>query len=320
MKKFPQIALVLLVLFSNFSFGQDKKQTHIKTNLKVNNPTLAAKKTLYNSEMLLMYIKTLSSDKFEGRKTGTDGNKKAQDYIISQFKSLNVKPFGSKFRHDFQFKQRDVIYNATNILGIVKGTEFPNAYIVLSAHFDHLGMSEDGEIYNGADDDASGVAALFAFAELLKKNPPKHSVILAAFDAEEMGLQGAKYFVGKMKTSNIVANLNMDMISRSSKNELYVVGSRYTKGLKTLIENFKNPTDTKLLVGHDGSDNKEDWTFASDHGPFHRADFPFLYFGNEDHAAYHKPTDDFEYITPEFYKNSVSIIYALFKDLDSKGL
>lgn len=320
MKNFPQIALVLLVLFSNFSCGQDKKQTHIKTNLKVNNPTLAAKKTLYNSEMLLMYIKTLSSDKFEGRKTGTDGNKKAQDYIISQFKSLNVKPFGSKFRHDFQFKQRDVIYNATNILGIVKGTEFPNTYIVLSAHFDHLGISEDGEIYNGADDDASGVAALFAFAELLKKNPPKHSVILAAFDAEEMGLQGAKYFVGKMKTSNIVANLNMDMISRSSKNELYVVGSRYTKGLKTLIENFKNPTDTKLLVGHDGSDNKEDWTFASDHGPFHSADFPFLYFGNEDHAAYHKPTDDFEYITPEFYKNSVSIIYALFKDLDSKGL
>ena len=101
---------------------------------------------------------------------------------------------------------------------------------------------------------------------------------------------------------------------------MYVVGSRYNKGLKAIIEEFINPTDTKLLVGHDGTDGKQDWTFSSDHGPFHRAKIPFLYFGNEDHAAYHKPTDDFKDITPKFYKNAVSIIISVFRDLDAKGL
>lgn len=318
MKNFLQIITVFSVLISTLSCGQNNKQANLEKEIKSEMQTEAAT-TLYDSEMLLKNIETLSSDKFEGRKTGTEGNKKAQEYIISQLEKLDVKPFGDKFKHDFQFTRRDIAYQATNILGVVKGLEFPEKYIVISAHYDHLGTSEDGKIYNGADDDASGVAALFAFAELLK-NPPKHTVILAAFDAEEMGLQGAKYFVSKMKEVNIVANLNMDMISRSSKNELYVVGSRYTEGLKTVISEFKNPTETKLLVGHDGSDGKQDWTFSSDHGPFHSANIPFLYFGNEDHAAYHKPTDDFEDITPEFYKNSVSIIHAVFRDLDTKGL
>ncbi|MBT8244922.1 MAG: M20/M25/M40 family metallo-hydrolase [Winogradskyella sp.] len=181
-----------------------------------------AEATLYDDEALMKHIKTLSSDKFEGRKTGTEGNKKAQDYIVSQFKSLNVKPFDSKFKHNFEFARRDKTFDATNILGFVKGVEFSDKYIVVSAHYDHLGK-QDGKIYNGADDDASGVAALFAFAEMLKKNPPKHSIVLAAFDAEELSLQGAKYFVDKIKDVNIVANINMDMISRSSKNELYVV-------------------------------------------------------------------------------------------------
>ncbi|MBT8243659.1 MAG: M28 family peptidase, partial [Winogradskyella sp.] len=108
--------------------------------------------------------------------------------------------------------------------------------------------------------------------------------------------------------------------SSCGRNENLVVGSRYTEKLESLISDFKNPTETKLLVGHDGTDGKPDWTFSSDHGPFHKAEIPFLYFGNEDHASYHKPTDDFEYITPEFYKNAVRIIYQVLRDLDAKGL
>ncbi|MFD1062757.1 M20/M25/M40 family metallo-hydrolase [Winogradskyella litorisediminis] len=319
MKNFIQILVVCFTFVFVQSCGQNKKEDKVKDKVTSEKSTNVAT-TSYDSDVLLKHIKTLSSDKFEGRKTGTEGNKKAQDYIVTQFKSLEIKPFGSDYKHNFQFKRKAKTFDATNVLAMVEGTEHPKTYIVISAHYDHLGMSKDGKIYNGADDDASGVAALFAFAEMLKANPPKHSVILAAFDAEEMGLQGAKYFVDKMKDTNIIANINMDMISRSSKNELYAVGSRYTEGLKTLISEFKNPTETKLLVGHDGADGKEDWTFASDHGPFHRAEIPFLYFGNEDHAAYHKPTDDFEDITPEFYKNSVTIIHAVFRDLDAKGL
>lgn len=278
------------------------------------------KTTFYDEAMLLKHVKTLSSDEFEGRKTGEKGNEKGRNYIIKQFEALNAKPFGSNYEHKFSFKRGDKEYQGKNVLAKIEGTEFPKSYIVISAHHDHLGISKDGNVYNGADDDASGVSALFAFAEYLEKNPPKHSIILAAFDAEEMGLQGAKYFVEKMKNENIVVNINMDMISRSANNEIYAVGARYNNALQNILSNFENPTSTKLLQGHDGTDSKQDWTFASDHGPFHNAKIPFLYFGNEDHDGYHKPTDDFEAITPQFYKNTVKIIISIVKDIDAKGL
>ena len=260
----------------------------------------------------------MSSDEFEGRGTGTQGAEKARHYITEQFQKLDIKPFSS-YEQNFKFKRGNDSVAAVNILAKINGTVYPEKHIVVSAHYDHLGI-RNGKIFNGADDDASGVSALVALGEILKKNPPKHSVILAAFDAEEMGLQGAKYFVDNTEGNNIVLNLNLDMISRSSKNELYVVGSRYTDFLKTAISNFKNPTETKLLVGHDGTDGKMDWTYSSDHAPFHKEGIPFLYFGNEDHKDYHKPSDDFSEITPEFYQNAVTIILSLFQDLDASEL
>ncbi len=211
----------------------------------------------------------------------------------------------------------------TNVLSLIKGTEFPNSYMVISAHYDHLGIrKEAGQedfIYNGADDDASGTSALFSFAEYLKKNPPRHSVILAAFDSEELGLKGSKYFVDNsiIPLESIMVNLNMDMISRNTKNELYVVGTRYNETLKALISNFKASGKVKLLTGHDGGDGKQNWTGSSDHGSFHNKKIPFLYFGVEDHKDYHKATDHYENIHPEFYKNAVSNIISVFNKIDA---
>ena len=276
--------------------------------------------SLYDDEKLLEHIKTLSSDEFEGRKTGEKGNKKGQNYIIEQFKSLNVQPFfDGNYQQSFSFERRGKIYKGANILGLVRGSEFPEKYIVVSAHHDHLGII-NGNVFNGADDDASGVAALFSFAEYLKKNPPRHSVILAAFDAEELNLEGSRFFVVQFKNKDVVLNMNMDMISRSAKGELYMVGSRYNDKLRTIVSKFENPTTSKLLIGHDGTDKKQDWTYASDHAPFHGAKIPFLYFGNEDHEDYHSPNDDFEFITPDFYKNSVTMILSIFKLIDDTGL
>ena len=278
-----------------------------------------AQKNTFNEDKLLERLEVLSSDKFEGRRTGEKGNDQARAYIINEFKNIGITGFNGSYEHSFDFEIRAGKFNAKNILAFIKGTEFPKKHIVISAHHDHLGKSGD-KIYNGADDDASGVSALLAFAEYFMQNQPKHSVILAAFDAEELGLRGSKYFVDKMKDYDIVVNINMDMISRSAKNELYVVGTRYNKILEEVVTSFKNPTDTKLLIGHDGTDGKQNWTYTSDHGPFHRSKIPFLYFGNEDHAAYHKTTDEFTDVTPNFYKKAVKIIISLFKDLDLKGL
>ena len=168
-------------------------------------------------------------------------------------------------------------YNGVNVLAEIKGTTTPEKYVVISAHYDHLGI-RNNIVYNGADDNASGVSALIAFAEYLSKNPPKHSVIFAAFDAEELGLNGAKHFVSTINKSKVILNINMDMISRSKKNELYVSGARYHKPLKNILDSYENPTSTTLIQGHDGTDGKQDWSISSDHGPFHLANIPFFIF------------------------------------------
>ncbi len=272
----------------------------------------------FDETELLENIKTLSSDAYEGRRTGTKGAIKAKHYIIDKFTDLGILPLGKSFEQTFSFKRKTKTYAAANVLGLIKGTAYPDSYIVISAHYDHEGIKK-GKIYNGADDDASGISALFSFAEYLKSNAPKHSVILAAFDAEELGLKGAKHFAENsiIPTKSIFININMDMISRNDKNELYAVGTRYNSTLKKTITNFKQSEKIKLLMGHDGKDGKDDWTYSSDHGPFHKKEIPFIYFGVEDHKDYHRPTDDYKNIHPEFYKEAVHVIIRAFADIDA---
>lgn len=266
---------------------------------------------------LLKNIKSLSSDAFEGRRTGTRGAIKTQKYIINQFHSFKVKPLVKNYNQSFSFIDKREIYKAVNILGLIKGTELPKKYIVISAHYDHEGIKND-RIYNGADDNASGLSALFSFAEYFNKYPPKHSVILAAFDGEELGLQGSKYFVNNsiISIDDILINLNMDMISRNAKNELFVVGTSKNKKLEAIVNRLDDSEKIKLLAGHDGYDGEENWTYSYDHANFHKKDIPFLYFGVEDHKDYHEPTDDYENINPEFYIEAVKTIISVFEKID----
>lgn len=303
------IFFTILVSFTfSFNYGQTSN------SYSYNDSVL---EQFFNEKSLLRHIKILSSDTFEGRRTGTRGAIKARNYIINEFNNFNVLPFVENYTQAFNFYKSGNSYNGTNVLGLIKGTETPNKYIVISAHYDHEGI-KNGQIYNGADDDASGVSALFSFAEYFKLNPPKHSVILAAFDAEELGLNGSKYFVNhpKVPLQSIMVNLNMDMISRSDKNELFVVGTRYNKTLKYLISNFKQSENVTLIAGHDGDDKLENWTYSSDHGSFHKKEIPFLYFGVANHEDYHTPNDDFEKIHPKFYIESVKNIITVFQQID----
>ena len=277
--------------------------------------------SLFRESQLLKHIKALSSDAFEGRRTGTQGAIKARKYIINQFHALGVLPLKGSYEQDFTFSNSGKFYKGTNVLGIINGTEFSNKYIVISAHYDHEGIKR-GQIYNGADDDASGISALFSFAEYLSKYPPKYSVILAAFDAEELGLQGSKYFVNhpKVTLSDIKVNLNMDMISRSDKNELFAVGTIHHNFLKQVILKSQDSKKIKLLIGHDDGSWKDNWTFASDHANFHEKNIPFIYFGVDDHEDYHEPTDDFENIHPKFYIEAVKVIIEVFQKIDQLKL
>ena len=269
----------------------------------------------FNEKNLLKHIKELSDDSYEGRETGTEGAKKAKNYIIAQFKKLGIKPLGESFTQQFPLPEKLKATQGENVLGFIKGSEKPNEYVVITAHYDHEGI-KNGQIYNGADDDASGISALFAFGEYFKTHPPKHSVILAAFDAEEKGLIGSYYFVENsiVPKGQLKLNINMDMISRDDNNTLYAVGPQYNENYKTIIEDVTKSGDLKLLVGH------KEWTYASDHAGFHKAGIPFIYFGVEDHKDYHTPQDDFENIQPAFYKNAVQTIISFFKIVDNQEL
>lgn len=303
--------LILLLLCSSISCTAQKKEAPSATPITFE----------FNTDSLLHRVKILSSDTFEGRRTGTIGAIKAKDYIVSELQKRKVQPLVDSYEQVFSFSSRKKDYQGINILGLIKGTDLKDNYIVISAHYDHEGI-KNGQIYNGADDDASGVSALLAFAEYFQKHPPKHSVILAFFDAEELGLQGSRYYVENtlVPLENIKLNLNLDMVSRNDQNELYITGARDNQAFQNAIQNQKASDAFEFLMGHDGKDGKQNWTFSSDHGSFFRKGIPFLYFGVEDHKDYHRPTDDYENIHPEFYKLAVQNIISLFVEIDSMEL
>lgn len=270
-----------------------------------------------DAEHMLEDLRKLSHDGAQGRKTGTPGGAGARKFIVGQMKDIRSKSFNKGYLHPFTFKNRaGNEIEGVNVIGYIKGDE--ETAFVITAHYDHLGV-RTGVVYNGADDNASGVSALLGMIEYFKKNKPRHTLIFAALDGEEMGLQGAKAFLRdeSIALENVVLNINMDMISMNDKNELYVAGTHHYPNLKPIIEKI-NPQPLNLKLGHDSPDlGKDDWTGQSDHGAFHQKGIPFLYFGVEDHEHYHKPTDDFENINQKFFVMAAHAILDCILALDS---
>jgi Zn-dependent M28 family amino/carboxypeptidase len=291
-----------------------------QTRNNVKTPAAAPKSNLVNAARILQDVETLAADEMRGRGAGSPEIVKAREYVEKRFKESGLKPVGNSFLQEFALKTRNnsEAQKGANVVGIIKGRKTPEKYIIITAHYDHVGV-EKGEIYNGADDNASGTAALFALAEYFNKNRPRHSMIFVAFDAEEIGLQGARHFVANLpvKKEAILLNINMDMISRSDAGELYAAGAFHYPFLKPHLERAAKNAPVKLLLGHDRPElGSDDWTNQSDHAAFHQAKIPFIYFGVEDHKDYHKPTDDFTNINQQFYIHAVETILEAMKIFD----
>jgi Zn-dependent M28 family amino/carboxypeptidase len=274
-----------------------------------------------NAARMLDDIKNLSADEMQGRGIGAPGGIKARLYVAERFKAAGVKPFNNEYVQPFEFTNRaGEKISGANVVGYVEGGKFKDRYIVVTAHYDHVGV-EKGEIYNGADDDASGTAAVIAVAEYFNKNKPAHSIIFAAFDGEESGLRGSRAFVAAppVAKESIAININLDMVAHNDKNELYASGTHHYPQFKPLLERTAKTAKIKLLLGHDRPEQgPDDWTNQSDHAAFHAAKIPFIYFGVEDHKDYHKPTDDFENINQEFYVRAVETMLEALKNLDKE--
>lgn len=283
--------------------------------------TKASESNMFDAARLLGDLQTLSSDMMQGRAPELASITKARDFIERRFRESGLQPIRKDYRQEFTIKHkvsREQPFSVVNFVGQIEGGKRRDKYIVVTAHYDHDGVKK-GEIYNGTDDNASGTAALFTIADYFKRKKPDHTIVFVAFDAEELGLVGSKHFVENLPIprGQIVLNINLDMIARGDKGELYAAGTYHYPQLKPTLERVGKKARIKLLFGHDDPKlGKDDWTPGSDHAAFHRVGIPFVYFGVEEHADYHKPTDDYDKVPQEFYVRAVEAIIDATKAFD----
>jgi hypothetical protein len=291
-------ALLLAALFAAASLGVAAQQA----------PRVGA-------DALMDALRALASPALEGRLAGSPGGREARRYIRDAFKQIGLEPVGTDgYDQPFGFTRATEFRDGVNLVGRVRGTLSGAKAIVVSAHYDHLGVRA-GRVYPGADDNASGVVALLAIARAAVAGAPRHPLIFAALDAEELGLQGARAFLRAppVPQDALALDVNLDMVARGDKNEIYAAGTYHYPWTKPIVEDVQRRTSIRILFGHDrpkglAPAREDDWTLQSDHGVFHQAGIPFVYFGVEDHADYHQPTDTADRIDPAFFRASVEML------------
>ncbi len=255
-------------------------------------------------------LRYLASDELAGRGTGQAGGAKAQQWLATEFAGIGLSSAGTEgYLQPYQptSGKAQLMKGAANVLGRIEGSDPGLPMLVLTAHYDHLGVHQ-GKIYFGADDNASGVAALLAMARYFKQHPPRHTVLFAALDNEETGMWGARMLFEQelLKPEQIKLNINMDMLSQNTNRQLIAVGSYHYPQLENTLEQLQQQSSVRLLLGYDRPawlvGTHQDWTFSSDHREFHKRAVPFVYFGVPDHAHYHQPTDTAEQVDMQFYR------------------
>jgi len=266
------------------------------------------------AESLLADLARLASAELAGRRTGTPGAEAARRVLESRFAEIGLVPLGAPgFRHPFGGETPGI-----NLIGCLPGGDPEAGWLVVTAHYDHLG-EEDGELYPGADDNASGVAVLLAAAEALAAAPRRRPVLFVCPDAEEWEQAGSRALVENppVDLERIDLAVNLDMLSRSAAGELWVAGTAHFPALLPRVVAAAARSPVVVRTGHDRPDDAEraDWSDESDHAAFHAAGVPWLYFGVEDHEDYHTPADRFERIDLEFFLGAAATVVDFVAEL-----
>ncbi len=281
-----------------------------------------------DEDQIKKHIQFLADDKLKGRQTGSEGERLAMDYIQKEFKKLKLSPYGSddSFEQPFPFKGgihgTGTEGTAHNVVAFLDNKA--DKTIVIGAHFDHLGIGENGssldanpqgKIHNGADDNASGVAGVLELARYFKNNKVKESsnFLFICFSGEELGLFGSKYYTEKptLDLKNVNYMINMDMIGRlnpTTKN-ISVSGSGTSPVWETLLKN----TNTTLSIKTDSAG-----VGPSDHASFYLKNIPVLHFFTGSHSDYHKPSDDWDKINYIGEKEVLELIIEVVEKLDDQ--
>ena len=261
-------------------------------------------------EELKEHLYTFASDRFMGREAGEPGQKLAAEYLKNEYQELDIpSPLGG----DDYYQEvpssaftRGQVKPTENVLAYIKGSSMPEEVLVISSHYDHVGVDDEGNIYNGADDDGSGTVAILEIAEAFKKAiedgfRPKRSVLFLNVTGEEKGLVGSKYYTDNpvFPLSQTVTNLNIDMIGRIGEgmedagDYVYLIGS---DKLSTELHNLSEAVNEQYLdlnldyTFNDPNDPNR-FYYRSDHYNFAKNDIPIIFYFNGVHEDYHRPTD-----------------------------
>ncbi|SEM55507.1 Peptidase family M28 [bacterium A37T11] len=272
----------------------------------------------------------------EGRNAGSEGEHKAAAYIASQFKASGLLPGnGDSYLQPFSRTQKlhkqngEVVentFNCANVIGIIPGTDKKEEYVMVTAHYDHVGL-QNGTLHPGADDDGSGSMAVVAMAEAMSKavadgHRPRRTIVFMTVSGEEKGLWGSEYYTDHplFPLAKTVVDLNTDMIGRigdlyltdaDSTNYLYVIGDdRLSTDLRPLNELAnKQSSNLKLDYRYNG-DDPERFYYRSDHFNFAKNGVPVIFYFNGVHADYHRPGDTPDKINYPLYAKRARLIFT----------
>ncbi|WP_457610714.1 M28 family metallopeptidase [Lutibacter sp.] len=296
--------------------------------------TKYAKTITSNNLNKLLY--TFASDEFEGRETGKTGQKKAARFLKKFYiKHAITSPYGGNdyFQAIPTEHLKPGVNPSENVVAFIKGNEKPNEIIVLSAHYDHLGI-KNGKIYYGADDDGSGTVAILEIAEAFQKaakegNGPKRSILFLHVTGEEKGLLGSKYYTNFpiFPLKNTVVDLNIDMIGRIdtvhtySPNYIYLIGSdKLSTELHQLSEKINNKfTKLSLDYTYNNEDDPNRFYYRSDHYSFAKNNIPIIFYFSGTHKDYHKASDTPDKIDYEVLAKRTQLIFYTAWELANKN-
>lgn len=315
-------ALFITIAFSISSCNsQDKNR-----NTTIPDPVPYAE-TITAAELKDM-LYTYASDDFEGRKTGEPGQKKAIEFIKKHYVENGI---ASPIAEGDYFQEIPASYlpnnigDSENVLAYIKGSEKPDEIVIISAHLDHIGITNSGEINNGADDDGSGTVAILEIAEAFKLaeqagHGPKRSVLFLHVTGEELGLYGSRYYADVdpvFPLKNTVADLNIDMIGRvddkheGGKNYLYLIGSdKLSTELHEISETVnKTYFNLEFDYTYNADNDPNRFYYRSDHYNFAKHKVPVIFYFNGTHADYHKPSDTPDKINYGFLETRARLIF-----------
>lgn len=325
--------LLLLLVVSTYSC-KTAQSTASKDN---SDPTKYIKAISEKDLKKMLY--TIASDEMEGRETGSKGQKKAGLYMIEQYKKSGVSfPKGASdyYQHIpaafLNAKRNENLPDSENIWAFIEGSEKPNEILVISAHYDHVGI-KNGEVYNGADDDGSGTVAVIemakAFAKAKKQgHGPKRSILFLHVTGEEHGLHGSRFYSENplFPIANTIADINIDMIGRrdvehsNTNNYVYVIGAdRLSSDLHNAVVS-QNEKYIKMDLDFKFNDPKDPNHFyeRSDHYNFAKHGIPSVFFFNGVHADYHGKDDTPEKIEYDALTKRTKLAFSLAWDLANR--